>query len=71
MTTGTYFFLKNEELYQVIQVTEKAIKCEPTEYSDRKKSFWLPLSGMIKQPRHPMLSETSPDTYKLKPWVKF
>jgi hypothetical protein len=71
MEIGTFFFLTNDELYKVIEVTEKAIKAEPTEYSDRAKAFWLPKSGMVKQSRHPLLTADSPDTYKLRPWVKF
>jgi hypothetical protein len=71
MEIGTFFFLTNDELYQVIESTEKAIKAQPTEISCRTKAFWLPKSGMMKQPRHKLLTPDTPDTYKLRQWVKF
>jgi hypothetical protein len=68
---GTHFFLTNCEIYEIIEEREKSIYCAPTSQSSRTKSFWLPKAGMVLQKKSPLVLPESPETYKLKNWVKF
>lgn len=65
---GGFLFLGSiQEVFEVVSTTEKAI-CVSREST--KNKTWLPISGLDLQKRNPLLHVSTPDTFKIKQWVR-
>jgi len=65
---GSFLFIGSiQEVFEVVSATEKAI-CVTREST--KKNTWLPISGLDLQKKNPLYHASTPDTYKIKKWVK-
>jgi hypothetical protein len=63
---GTCLFLGSlEYTFEIVNLSEKAICVK----NENGKNYWIPKSGLQIQKRHPLLHETTPDTYKIADWV--